>query len=290
MPLPHHFRLATTLLVTLMFLLTGLAQAKETPAAAPAAQRSGSAKVDLNTATQKELEELPGVGEATAKKILAGRPYKAVGELEKAGLSEKDIAKIASLVTVGATPSSIDLNTATQKQLEDFPGVGEVTAKKIIAGRPYKSVQDLAKAGVSESEIDKLKSLVSVAAENKIDLNTASAKELEELPGVGKVTADKIIANRPYKSVAELEKAGMSAKEISKVDALVSVGGVEARVPPEKGMVWVNTGTGVYHLPGDRWYGRTKEGKFMREAEAKSAGYHESKEDDHSKKDVAKPK
>jgi hypothetical protein len=36
--------------------------------------------------------------------------------------------------------------------------------------------------------------------------------------------------------------------------------------------VWVNTESGVYHKSG-RWYGKTKQGKFMTEAEAKSAGY-----------------
>lgn len=44
------------------------------------------------------------------------------------------------------------------------------------------------------------------------------------------------------------------------------------------GKVWVNTETGVYHK-GGRWYGKTKKGKFMTEAEAKAAGYKGAKRD-----------
>jgi len=42
-------------------------------------------------------------------------------------------------------------------------------------------------------------------------------------------------------------------------------------------MVWVNTDSGVYHQPGSRWYGKTKQGKYMSEADALKAGYKPAK-------------
>jgi hypothetical protein len=44
------------------------------------------------------------------------------------------------------------------------------------------------------------------------------------------------------------------------------------------GKVWVNLDSGIYHKSG-RWYGRTKNGKFMTETEAKAAGYKGSQRD-----------
>ena len=42
--------------------------------------------------------------------------------------------------------------------------------------------------------------------------------------------------------------------------------------------VWVNLDTGIYHK-GGRWYGRTKNGKFMTADDAKKAGYKAAKRD-----------
>jgi hypothetical protein len=41
-------------------------------------------------------------------------------------------------------------------------------------------------------------------------------------------------------------------------------------------MVWVNTDSGIYHKPGTRWDGKTKQGKYMTEAYAVKAGYEAS--------------
>ena len=72
-------------------------------ASAKAAQtKAPTAVVNLNTASESDLVALPGVGPATAKKIMAGRPYTSVADLAKAGVPKNTIEKISSMVTVGA--------------------------------------------------------------------------------------------------------------------------------------------------------------------------------------------
>src|SRR5205085_1075653 len=90
-----------------------------------------TAPLDLNTATAKELAaELPGVGEATAKKIVEGRPYKSVDELEKVkGLGKSRIEALRARVVV-AEP------VAPAGRPVGRPGVNPATKKAAPAPAP----------------------------------------------------------------------------------------------------------------------------------------------------------
>jgi hypothetical protein len=50
-----------------------------------------------------------------------------------------------------------------------------------------------------------------------------------------------------------------------------------ASTEPSAAKIWVNTSSGKYFRPGQQWYGKTKRGEYMNEAEAIRKGYRAAK-------------
>jgi competence protein ComEA len=289
------------LFLTLAAFILGM----QVPSSPGAGKQAGAAKVDLNSASETELETLPGVGAATAKKIIAGRPYSSASDLSKAGVSAATIKKITPLVTASgsaaapaaaapaksastkssasgkaaastASGAKVDLNNASAADLKELPGVGDATARKIIAGRPYSSVSDLSKAGVSSATINKITPLVTIGS---APAGSAPAPAAATSSRSSKSTsaASPAPASAPAPAASAPAPAAAPA---SSAPASSAKGSTAAQGSPGNGMVWVNTDSGVYHKEGSRYYGKTKAGKYMTEADAIAAGYRAAKKNE----------
>jgi competence protein ComEA len=165
--------------------------------------------VDINSATQKELEGIKGVGPATAKKIIAARPYKSVDELSKAGINAKAIDSIKPFVMVGSAQSAPVAAAATK-----------ATAAKTAV---------TATAATASSEVTKsAKTAKSAAAKlapgTKININTADQAAIEKLPEIGPVKAKAIIDGRPYNSIEDIMKVkGIKGKTFDAIKDYIVV-------------------------------------------------------------------
>ena len=117
---------------------------------------------------------------------------------------------------------TIDPNVAGEEDLDRLPGVGAARAARIVQEReevgPFGSVEDLARvSGIGPASIERLRPFLRVSAGvggsvrqiartrdapdpggrppgTPVNLNRATASELRQLPGIGPVTADRIVA------------------------------------------------------------------------------------------------
>jgi competence protein ComEA len=167
------------------------------------AKKAAAGIVDLNTADEKTLETLPGVGSSTAKAIIAGRPYKSIDDLKRVkGMSDKKINAIKDMVTVGAAPA--------MAAPAAVPSAAAMTEK----------ASSETKAATEKAQQTKTK----LAPGQVVNINTASAEELDALPGIGKKKAQAIIDGRPYSKPEDIMKVkGIKQKTYDKIKDLITV-------------------------------------------------------------------
>ena len=80
---------------------------------------------------------------------------------------ESELQEIKNQVTKAKSPQgSLDLNTATERELQFIRGIGPVLAERIIAGRPYRTVDDLLKVkGIGPKKLERIRAYVVVGKE-----------------------------------------------------------------------------------------------------------------------------
>jgi len=83
-----------------------------------------------------------------------------IAELRAKQRSEdQELKELQTKVKKAQSPHSLlDLNTASEKELQSIKGIGPVLAARIIAGRPYKTVDDLLKVkGIGQKRFEKFR-------------------------------------------------------------------------------------------------------------------------------------
>jgi hypothetical protein len=92
-----------------------------------------------------------------------------------------------------------------------------------------------------------------------------------------KAAADAAAAkSTPAPAAAATPAQAPVAKAAGKSPATANASPAEIADAKAKGLVWVNTSSKIYHKDGE-FFGKTKQGKFMSEADAQKAGYRAAK-------------
>jgi radical SAM superfamily enzyme with C-terminal helix-hairpin-helix motif len=158
-----------------------------------------------NLASEAELAALPGLNAATAKAILAAKPFMNMTEfnafLDKQGLSAEQRTALWPKLFL-----PINLLSASDEEILMVPGAGRRMLREFKEYRPYKGGlavwrKEIGKY-VDAAEVARLEQYVFVP----VDLNTASDEDILSIPGAGRRMVREFKEYRPWKTKEQFEK------------------------------------------------------------------------------------
>jgi competence protein ComEA len=198
------------------FALTSWSQTKPTTAK----------PVDVNSADVKTLETLPGIGSTLANRIVEGRPYKSLDDLGKVkGLNKSKLDAIQDKITFGSSTAKKSTSKSAKKTTGSSSTGSAASADDTSAPKKTTS-KDQATASKPPSETGS--SSGKLAPGQTVNINTASAEELDALPGIGPTKAQAIIdyrnQNGRFNSIEDIQKVkGIKEGEFGKIKDMIRV-------------------------------------------------------------------
>ena len=207
-------------------------------------------KVNLNTASEKEIAGAKGVGEKLAAELVKNRPYKTWEEVSKVkgvGTGKKldSLKKVLKLSDGGAAKEETASKEKETKKKTSSKGEekgaaaggaaaagaagGSTATGKSSASAESSSTSKKSSSSSSSSSASSEKASASrLAPGERININTASAEELDKLPEIGPVKAQAIVdyrnANGKFASIEDVMKvSGIKEGTFAKIKDHITV-------------------------------------------------------------------
>ena len=139
----------------------GLARVHGKTRPAPDGRSSRQVLEELDDLRTLAMLKRTGIWEATNPELLVE-----MRRSSRKAAAELDAFKEQVAGTRSRDDAPLDLNRATDAQLQRIPGIGPVSAAKIIAGRPYRNVEDLLKIpGIGPKRLEAIAPYLTLGAE-----------------------------------------------------------------------------------------------------------------------------